>query len=247
MACHARGRASRHLSRRLAKGRTLVGRRRKEDVTFQDGGMTFHSADLELADWRRRVSELYARVRAEPNAERGHALWRAGRDDLLLSHPQSPLEPGDPLRRTGVQYWPYDPALRFELPLRQAPETSQHVIPTGGDETTTLRTIGRIEIPEPVNGALALWWLEQYGGGLFLPLRDATAGTTTYGGGRYLLDSAKGADLGGTHRTLVIDLNFLYHPSCRYNSVWQCPLAPPENTVAFPVQAGEQLGQRLRL
>jgi uncharacterized protein (DUF1684 family) len=141
-----------------------------------------------------------------------------------------------------VQYWPYEPVLRFELPLLRAPETARHVIPTGGKESTTLRGIGRIEIPEPVNGILTVWWLEQYGGGLFLPLRDATAGSTTYGGGRYLLDSAKGADLGGTLGTLVIDLNFLYHPSCRYSSQWQCPLAPAENTVAFAVQAGERLG-----
>lgn len=204
--------------------------------------VTFHSADLEVADWRRRVSELYARVRAEPDPSRGHALWRAGRNDLLLKHPQSPLEPEDPLRRTGVQYWPYEPVLRFELPLLRAPETAKHAIPTGGEDSTTLRAIGRIEIPEPVNGILTVWWLEQYGGGLFLPLRDATAGSTTYGGGRYLLDSAKGADLGGTLGTLVIDLNFLYHPSCRYSSQWQCPLAPAENTVAFAVQAGERLG-----
>jgi len=184
---------------------------------------------------------MYARVRAQAVPERGHALWRAGRDELLLNHPQSPLEPGDPLRRTGVPYWPYEPALRFELPLLQAPETTQHVIPTGGEEATALRAIGSIEIPEPVNGTVTLWWLEQYGGGLFLPVRDGTAVTTTYGGGRYLLDSAKGADLGGTLDSLVIDLNFLYHPSCRYNSVWQCPLAPAENTIASPVQAGERL------
>jgi hypothetical protein len=196
---------------------------------------------LELADWRRRVSEMYARVRAEPDPERGHVFWRSRRDDLFLNHPQSPLEPGDPLRRTGVQYWPYEPALRFELPLLPAPETSPQVIPTGGDESTTLRAIGRIEIPGPVNAVITVWWLEQYGGGLFLPLRDETAGTATYGGGRYLVDSAKGADLGGTLDKLVIDLNFLYHPSCRYSSVWQCPLAPAENTVAFPVQAGERL------
>jgi uncharacterized protein (DUF1684 family) len=204
--------------------------------------VTFRSADLELADWRRRVSELYAKVRAEPDPLRGHALWRAGRNDLLLDHPQSPLEPGDPLRRTGVRYWPYDRALRFELTLLPAPGTAQHVVETGGDESTALRAIGRLEIPEPVNGIITVWWLQQYGGGLFLPLRDGTAGTTTYGGGRYLLDSAKGADLGGTLATLVIDLNFLYHPSCRYSSKWQCPLAPAENTLGFAVQAGERLG-----
>jgi hypothetical protein len=213
----------------------------KEAVTRQDEKMPPQSAELELADWRRRVSGLYARVRGEPDPERGHALWRAGRDELFLHHPQSPLEAGDPLRRTGVQYWPYQPALRFELPSIQVTETSSHVVPTGGNEPTTLQAIGRIEIPQPVDGVLTLWWLEQYGAGLFLPLRDATAGTTTYGGGRYLLDSAKGADLGGTPGTLVIDLNFLYHPSCRYSAQWQCPLAPPENTVASAVHAGERL------
>jgi uncharacterized protein (DUF1684 family) len=217
-------------------------RENRSQLTVQDGTVTYHGAELKLADWRRRVSEMYARVRAQPAPESGHALWRAERDELLVTHPQSPLDPGDPLRGTGVQYWPYQPALRFELPLLPMPETSRYVIPTGGDESTTLRAIGRIEIPDPLNGILTLWWLEQYGGGLFLPLRDATAGSTTYGGGRYLLDSAKGADLGGTHGTLVIDLNFLYHPSCRYSSVWQCPLAPAENTVTFPVEAGERLG-----
>src|SRR5580700_1627776 len=95
--------------------------------------MTFRSADLELADWRRRVSELYAKVRAEPDPLQAHALWRAGRNDLLLDHPQSPLEPGDPLRRTGVPYWPYDPALRFELPLLPPQGTVHRVVETGGE------------------------------------------------------------------------------------------------------------------
>jgi len=89
---------------------------------------------------------------------------------------------------------------------------------------------------------IGVWWLQQYAGGLFLPLRDGTAGETSYGGGRYVLDTAKGADLGGTASTLVIDLNFLYHPSCRYNSQWQCPLAPAANIIAAPVHAGERLG-----
>jgi len=86
-----------------------------------------------------------------------------------------------------------------------------------------------------------------HGGGLFLPLRDGTAGDTSYGGGRYALDTAKGADLGGTASTLVIDLNFLYHPSCRYSSRWQCPLAPAENTAAAPVRAGERLSHARRV
>jgi uncharacterized protein len=197
---------------------------------------------LELAQWRRRVSDLYAAVRAGQDPERAHALWRAGRDELFRSHPQSPLAPGDPLRATGLPYWPYDPALRFGLPLLPPPSPAPVLaLSAGADGTAPLRLAGRIELPPPLSAVLDVWWLAQYAGGLFLPLRDGTAGTASYGGGRYLLDTAKGADLGGTADALVIDLNFLYHPSCRYSPAWQCPLAPPGNTITAPVRAGERL------
>jgi hypothetical protein len=196
---------------------------------------------LELADWRRRVSELYAAVRAADDPERGHALWRSGRDTLFRAHPCSPLPAGDPLRATGLPYWPYDPGLRFELPLLPTPEPAEIALPTGDDGVTQLRRIGRVELPAPLNASLDVWWLVQYGGGLFLPVRDATAGQTSYGGGRYLLDTAKGADLGGTAGSLVVDLNFLYHPSCRYDPAWQCPLAPAGNRISAPVRAGERI------
>lgn len=196
---------------------------------------------LEIADWRRRVSELYAAVRGQRDPERAHALWRAGRDELFLAHPQSPLPLGDPLRDTGLPYWPYDPALRFNLPLQPVPEPSELALDSGTDGITTLRLAGQIELPPPLAATIDVWWLRQYGGGLFLPVRDSTAGQASYGGGRYLLDTAKGADLGGADGTLVIDLNFLYHPSCRYNSAWVCPLAPAGNRVSGPILAGERL------
>jgi uncharacterized protein (DUF1684 family) len=193
-----------------------------------------------LADWRRRVSELYAAVRAENQPEHAHALWRAGRDELFRTHPQSPLPPADPLRGTGLPYWPYDPRLRFSLPVRPASVPGRLSLPAD-DGTTSLQLVGQLELPAPLHATVDLWWLRQYAGGLFLPLRDGTAGETSYGGGRYLLDTAKGADLGGTADTLVIDLNFLYHPSCRYSPDWQCPLAPRGNTIPARVRAGERL------
>jgi len=200
------------------------------------------STELELAEWRRRVSELYADVRSDADPGRGHARWRAGRDTLFRSHPQSPLAPGDPLRTDGLPYWPYDPRLRFVLPLLLAPDPRRRLeLDTGADGVTTLAPIGRVELPDPLSGTLDVWWLEQYGGGLFLPLRDGTAGAGSYGGGRYLLDTAKGADLGGTSDELVVDLNFAYHPSCRYDTRWLCPLAPVGNILAARVEAGERL------
>jgi uncharacterized protein (DUF1684 family) len=195
---------------------------------------------LDLMDWRRRVAELYAAVRAASDPASGHEVWRRGRDDLLRSHPQSPLKQDDPMRETGVPVWPYDPALRWELPLEPAVDGELRLVNSANDGEIRMRLIGRIHLPAPIAGSLDAWWLEQYGGGLFVPLKDGTAGRSTYGAGRYLLDSAKGADLGGRDGTLVIDLNFAYHPSCRYDDRWQCPLAPPGNVVAAPVEAGER-------
>jgi uncharacterized protein len=195
------------------------------------------TATLQLADYRRRVAELYAAVRAEPDPVRAHALWRARRDDLFRTHPQSPLPPGDPLRETGVPYWDYQPELRFTLPVLPG-EPLDLDVPTDGDGTTSMTRVGHVEL---FGATLDVWWLRQYGGGLFVPVRDGTAGRGSYGGGRYALDTAKGADLGGPPGHVVLDLNFLYHPSCRYDSEWQCPLAPPGNTVSRPVAAGERM------
>ena len=91
--------------------------------------------------------------------------------------------------------------------------------------------------------SLTAYWLGGYADGLFMPFRDETNGTETYGAGRYLLDTAKSADLGGDPRlgTVVIDFNFAYQPSCAFDPRWACPLAPPENRLAIRIEAGERL------
>jgi uncharacterized protein (DUF1684 family) len=186
------------------------------------------------------VAQLYADVRADDDPARGHDHWRRERDRLFREHPQSPLPPGDPLRAAGLPYWPYEPQLRFTTPLRTVHDGPQFVVPAGADGDITLVQVGYVDVPAPVSARLDVWWLRQYGGGLFVPVRDGTAGTGSYGGGRYLLDTAKGADLGG-NPGLVLDFNFLYHPSCRYSPEWVCPLAPEGNRVTAPIRAGEQL------
>lgn len=198
------------------------------------------AAQIEVVDWRRNVAEMYAAVRASPEPEAAHRRWRRRRDVLFSTHPQSPLLPDDRLRTTGLLYFPYDPALRFSVKVE--PENGpERVVSTATDGDIRMHRVAAIALPEPVNATLDVWWLGQYGGGLFVPLRDGTAGTESYGGGRYLLDTAKGADLGGDAAALVVDLNFLYHPSCRYNPAWECPLAPEGNTFDPPIYAGERL------
>ncbi|MGH8969795.1 MAG: DUF1684 domain-containing protein [Actinomycetes bacterium] len=195
--------------------------------------------DLSLLDWRRRVSALYAEVRATQDARAAHDHWRHGRDDLFATHPDSPLLAADRATFTGLPVVPYDPALRFELTVDRDVEPAAFEVPTGTDGVVGFERIGVLHLPDL--GDLDVWWLTSYGGGVFVPVKDALAGTETYGGGRYLLDTVKGADLGGDARSgeLVVDLNFAYNPSCAYDPAWACPLAPPGNTLAAPVRGGE--------
>jgi uncharacterized protein (DUF1684 family) len=206
------------------------------------GDQVFESVTA-LWDWRRQVAALYGDVRAEARSQDAWRLWRRRRDELFAGHPQSPLP--DRARRgfDGLSYFDYDPAFRFlartEPVLAQAPET----LDGGPDGRMLLLPFARTRGLSGALGAeLTLYWLHGYGGGVFLPFRDATSGATTYGGGRYLLDTIKGADLGSAaDGRLVLDFNFAYNPSCSYSDRWICPLAPPANTLPRPVTAGECL------
>lgn len=197
-------------------------------------------SELDVADWRRRVQEIYAKVRASSDPQAAHAQWRTDRDELFKSHPQSPLLPDDSFRRTGLPYFRYDPSLRFEVDVTPKPHGQVREFPSVNDGVIAMRQIATVALPEPLSVDLDVWWFQQYGGGVFLPVKDGTAADETYGGGRYLLDTTKGADLGAHDDRVVIDLNFLYHPSCRYNSAWECPLAPEGNTTNVPIRAGER-------
>ena len=205
---------------------------------------------LELADWRRRIAELYAEVREASERDPRFAWdhWRATRERLFREHPQSPVPAA---ARAGFRaaHWPYDERLRFVVAVERvppaadpAPEASASMPWSVGVARQQLALVGRVTLPLP-GGArtLGLFRFDDYAGGLFLPFRDATNGVETYGAGRYLLDTAKGADLGSDGDRLVIDLNFAYHPSCAFDPRWACPLAPPESRLDVRIEAGERL------
>lgn len=199
----------------------------------------------QVADWRLRVFSLYERVRATAPRE-GHELWRLGRDDLFATHPASPLPPRDRVRFRGLPVAPYDPAYRFEVPLAPEGAGQERRVATGTDGVVAFVRIGTFELPGL--GSLAAWEHAGYGGGLFVPFRDATAGRPggSYGAGRYLLDSIKGAFLGAGPGDVadgvryVLDFNFAYNPSCAYDEAWACPLPGPENRLTADVPVGER-------
>ena len=167
--------------------------------------------------------------------------WRAARDELFARHPQSPLPADARGSFSGLPYFDYDPALRA-LATVEAVEPATLEIATSGDGGAYRFTrFGRASFEldgQPL--ALELYWLEGYGGGIYLPFADATSGNASFGGGRYLLDTVKGADLGADGDRLVLDFNFAYNPSCAYDPRWVCPLAPPANRLPLEVRAGER-------
>lgn len=197
---------------------------------------------LTLLDWRRQVGALYAEVRAASDPAQAHERWRTGRDALLATHPDSPLTADQRESFSGLPVAPYDPRFRVEATIRTDAEPARMEVATGTDGVVAFDRVGVADLGEL--GTLDVWWLAAYGGGVFVPLKDASSGRGSYGGGRYVLDTVKGADLGGDVRdgVLVLDLNFAYNPSCAYDPAWACPLAPPGNTLAATVAAGELYG-----
>ena len=197
------------------------------------------SAYLELLDWRRRVSELFAELRRRPPDADTLSWFRAQKDTLFREHPQSPIPAAERADFGGLAYWPFDASARVEA--RFVPIEGER--PPAQGEVAFFR-IGHLSFELYGQSlTLAAFWIEGYAGGLFVPFRDATSGKETYGAGRYLLDTIKSADLGSNadSSTVVLDFNYAYHPSCTYDPVWVCPLAPPDSRLSIPVRAGERL------
>ena len=205
--------------------------------------MSTPESPLTLAHWRRTVAELYADVRENTahDAATAAARYRAARDRLFAEHPDSPIAPAERSRWRGSTWYPYDPAWRT-IGVVEPVRSSTFEIPLAADGVIRCARIACVRFTIAGESArLSLYWFEGYGGGLWLPFSDATSGESTYGGGRYLYDTIKGADLGVRGDRLVLDFNFAYNPSCAYDDRWACPLSPAENSLPFAVKAGERI------
>jgi hypothetical protein len=197
------------------------------------------SEALDLWDYRRRVHDLYRQARDGGPGPGPWSQWAAERDALFATHPQSPIE--DRSVFTGLRYFPYDPTCRVIARFKPVDDETA-LLDHSGEGTTRFVKVGVVGFEVAGNqGSLDVLWLDAYGGGVFLPFRDASNGGSTYGGGRYLLDTVKGADLGHVDEQMVLDFNYSYHPSCVYSYRWSCPLAPSANTLGFALEAGERL------
>jgi len=204
---------------------------------------------LDLYDYRCRVAALYReRSLSTEEGEDDEAVlhrFRTGRDALFLHHPQTALDQEQRQHFQGLRYFPYNPAMRFVVEVDTTVEATRQNITMNAGESMSMTTVGQVHFTiggEPAT--LALYWLDIYGGGLFLPFRDATSPSESYGGGRYLFDTIKGSHpvpVPGKSdwRHMTLDFNYAYNPSCAYNDHWVCPLAPIENRLRVAIRAGE--------
>ncbi|GAA4684462.1 DUF1684 domain-containing protein [Phytohabitans rumicis] len=188
--------------------------------------------DLDLTNWRERVARMYL-------SDLDLAGFRAARDDLFAAHPQSPVPAEERSAFAGLRYFPENPAAVVDVPLE--PSSGGLELDTGGPDGVV--RYRRVAVAATPWGPLTLFWIEAYGGGLFLPFRDGTYGKQTYGAGRYLTDTVKGTFGRGVvvlpGDRVRLDFNYAYNPSCAYSPEWLCPLAPEENRLVAPIEAGE--------
>ena len=185
--------------------------------------------------------DLYASVRSARDPRTAWQAWRAERDLLFEQHPQSPLPAEARSSFQGLSYFDYDPEMRVTAELAES-DNERREMPTSAGDPMVFDRFGsaRFEL-DGRELTLDVYWLAVYGGGIFLPFKDPTSGDSTYGAGRYLLDTIKGADLGTSGDRLVLDFNFAYNPSCSYDPRWACPLAPPANVLPVEIPAGERI------
>ena len=204
---------------------------------------------LDLYDYRTRVAEMYRKRRQSSLAGEDAASvvqrFRESRDELFAKHSQSALDQEQKEKFQGLRYFPYNPAMCVEANIERDVNPQVLSVAMNAEESMTMTTVGRLHFAlEGVKVALLLYWLNIYGGGLFLPFRDTTSPAESYGGGRYLFDTIKGSDFlpvpgASRNERILLDFNYAYNPSCAYNDKWVCPLAPIENRLKVPVRAGE--------
>ena len=161
------------------------------------------------------------------------AVLRAQKDEFFRNGAESPLTEAQRTSFEGLRYFGEDPALRFVLPLAPSGGGVETIQLSNG-ATRDMPRVGKFSfVVAGVPVTLAAFASED--GSTFVPFRDATSATETYGAGRYVEAEAS------PDGSWVLDFNRAYNPFCAYDDCWSCPLPPRENWLAVPIRAGEQL------
>jgi uncharacterized protein len=169
------------------------------------------------------------------------ASAREAKNAMLADPAQSPIPAERRNTFLPLAYFPVDRSYVVPAELEPAARRITIQMPTStGDRRSMERvgTLGFMLMGQPASLGAFIESGSADVSRLFVPFTDATSGTETYSGGRYL-------DLERTRTGLyVIDFNTAYHPYCYYNPTFDCPYPPVENRLAVPVRAGERMKER---
>ena len=160
--------------------------------------------------------------------------FRERKDHFYKGGRESPLTRNQRIGFSGLAYYPENPELRIEAELGEAPDRETIALATSTDDIQEYRRAGVVHFAVDGVTAQVTHFATEHGDRFFLPFRDATSGTETYGAGRYLeVDPPVDGQV-------VVDFNYAYNPYCAYNPEWSCPIPPTENWLKVPIRAGEE-------
>jgi len=158
--------------------------------------------------------------------------FRAMKDEFFATDPSSPLTLPQRARFRGLAYFPPNADLVVEAELHAYVTPNDVDLVTSCGDTERYRRAG-VVVFEVAGVPVAITLFRSGRGQLFVPFRDATSGTETYGAGRYLEARTLGND------RVLLDFNYAYNPYCAYSPEWRCPIPPIENHLTVPIRAGE--------
>ncbi len=172
------------------------------------------------------------------NAQR--ADFRSQVDDFMGHHPQSPLDWQQKQDFSGLEYFADNEDLVLEVEVRRFAEDEPLIeMSTNTGDRRPYRRYGQFSFTVEGQEAVLTIYSDPHGQEFFLPFKDATNGSESYGAGRYLDNHRPGMGEVGNGR-FGIDFNNAYNPYCAYSSAYSCPLPPRENWLDVPIRAGEK-------
>lgn len=162
-------------------------------------------------------------------------------NQFMRLHPQSPLSAEAKSEFEGLDYYDENKSLIVIPELEGFPEDEPHIeMETSTGEINHYRRWAKAIFEVDGEEASLVIYSDPWGESLFLPFKDATNGSETYGAGRYLDSDRPGITL-TPDKKIQLDFNYCYNPYCAYSPAFSCPLPPSENWLSVAIKAGEKL------
>ena len=173
---------------------------------------------------------------AKPVEETGADVlkFRRDKDEAFKNGEESPIK--DKSAFQGLKYYSFNKDYIVDFVLEKAEKAKTVELKMTDGTTEKLILFGKLK-GEIGGFTLSLLLYQHEDGNFFLPFKDKTAPTETYGGGRFLdlpLTNVK-------NNRLRVDFNLAYNPYCAYNEDFACPIPPAENTLPIRIEAGEKI------